>query len=352
MNLEAIIKVGGRQFTVGNSRQKFLPIALCLLPTLILLICTTSYAQKPVPELWGMRVHDDAHALRTETVDALEKKLKLYEDSTSNQIAILIIPSLDGEVLEEYSIRVVEKWKLGTKEKDNGVLLLIAINDREMRIEVGMGLEGVLTDAMSNRIIRNEMAPNFRNEDYDAGVTAAIDAIILAIGGEYTADDISTDEEMPIAVGIFLFIFLGIFATVGVFSQGGMTWVLYVFLMPFYAAFMGALFGWWVFALYVIAYPLLRWRIKKSPKWKNKLLKWESVEVEVALEEVGVLVQAEVVAFQGVVAALEEEVAAEGGRGVTLLTLLSLECKIKFYVYEKFTLMRALPYYHQFLRSK
>ncbi len=131
----------------------------------LLLITIASFAQKEVPELWGQRVHDEAHALKTETVDLLEKRLKVYEDSTSNQIAILIVQSLDGDVLEDYSIRVVEKWKLGKKNKDNGVLLLVAIDDHKMRIEVGEGLEGVLTDAQSNRIIRNEMAPNFRRGD-------------------------------------------------------------------------------------------------------------------------------------------------------------------------------------------
>ncbi|HNR72949.1 MAG TPA: TPM domain-containing protein, partial [Cyclobacteriaceae bacterium] len=104
-------------------------------------------AQKPVPELWGTRVHDDARVLKQETVEALESQLKAYEDSTSNQIAILTISSLEGEVIEEYSLRVAEKWKLGQKDKDNGVLLLIAVDDHKMRIEVGHGLEGVLTDA-------------------------------------------------------------------------------------------------------------------------------------------------------------------------------------------------------------
>src|SRR6185369_15906541 len=157
-----------------------------------------SFAQKAVPELWGQRVHDEAHALQQATVDQLEKSLKSYEDSTSNQIAILIIQSLDGDILEEYSIRVAEKWKLGQKEKDNGVLLLIAVDDHKMRIEVGQGLEGVLTDALSNRIIRNEIAPNFRRGDYDAGVLSAIDAIIKSIGQEYSANDsygISSEKD-------------------------------------------------------------------------------------------------------------------------------------------------------------
>ncbi|HCW06334.1 MAG TPA: hypothetical protein DGG95_03100, partial [Cytophagales bacterium] len=133
-----------------------------------LFISSYLFAQKAVPELWGQRVHDDAHALKQESVDLLEKSLKAYEDSTSNQIAILLIQSLDGDVLEEYSIRVAEKWKLGQKGKDNGVLLLVAVDDHKMRIEVGQGLEGVLTDALSSRIIRNEIAPEFRRGDYDA----------------------------------------------------------------------------------------------------------------------------------------------------------------------------------------
>ncbi len=127
--------------------------------------------------------------LKQETIDALELKLQAFEDSTSNQIAILTTSSLDGEVLEEYSLKVAENWKLGKKENDNGVLLLIVVDDRKMRIEVGHGLEGVLTDAHCSRIIRNELTPNFRKGDYDAGIKAAVDAMIKSIGGEYSAED-------------------------------------------------------------------------------------------------------------------------------------------------------------------
>jgi uncharacterized protein len=122
-------------------------------------------------------------------VEALEAQLKAYEDSTSNQIAILTITSLDGESIEEYSLRVAEKWKLGQEIKTMACCYLIAVDDHKMRIEVGHGLEGVLTDALSNRIIRNEMAPAFRRADFDEGVSAAITAITKAIGGEYTAID-------------------------------------------------------------------------------------------------------------------------------------------------------------------
>src|SRR5882762_10177369 len=208
---------------------------LCLLPTasrwlsgcllfstgmismLSLFISSPVYSQKAIPELWGQRVHDEAKVLSQSTIDQLEVQLKKYEDSTTNQVAVLIISSLAGEVLEDYSMRVVEKWKLGTKKNDNGALLLIVTDDHKMRIEVGHGLEGVLTDAQSNRIIRNEMAPNFRRGDYDTGVTAAIQAMIKAIAGEYKANDTGTGAEGELSVkervliGLFVFGILGVF---------------------------------------------------------------------------------------------------------------------------------------------
>jgi uncharacterized protein len=116
--------------------------------------------------------------------------LKAERDSTSNQIAVLIIPSLNGEALEDYAIKVAhQEWKLGQKDKDNGVLLLIVIDDRKVRIEAGYGLEGVLTDALSSRINRNEIVPFFKQGDYDNGVKAGVTAIMKAIKGEYKNDN-------------------------------------------------------------------------------------------------------------------------------------------------------------------
>ena len=198
-------EVGNRQWAIGNSniQRCLLVFAYCLL----LLTPQLTLAQKAVPELWGQRVHDDAHILKQETIEALEQRLKLYQDSTSNQIAILTVTSLDGEVLEEYSLRVAEAWKLGQKDKDNGVLLLIAVDDHEMRIEVGHGLEGVLTDAHSSRIIRNEMTPHFRKSEFDEGINAAVDAMIKAIAGEYAADDSAewSATDFFLLIGAILF---------------------------------------------------------------------------------------------------------------------------------------------------
>jgi uncharacterized protein len=127
----------------------------------------------------------------------LENILMAERDSTSNQISLLIINSLEGGSLEEYSLRVAEKWQPGQQDKDNGVLLLISIDDREVRIETGYGLEGSLTDAISSRIIRNEIAPRFRNGDYDGGVEAAVMAIINAIAGEYVNDEPVSQKRNP-----------------------------------------------------------------------------------------------------------------------------------------------------------
>lgn len=189
-----------------------------------LLLTLSSFAQLAVPELWGMRVHDEAKVLSAQTAQQLESQLKVYEDSTTNQIAILIIPSLEGEAIEDYSIRVAhDTWKLGKSGNDNGVLLLIVVNDRKVRIEVGQGLEGVLTDLISSQIIRNEIAPNFRRGDYDTGVTSAIAAVVQAIGGEYKSDGVVSTAGRKRSINPILVIFLVItgISLISRFFKGG-----------------------------------------------------------------------------------------------------------------------------------
>lgn len=264
----------------ANIKHGLLPLAYCLLFAFLLITPFLSSAQKTIPELWGHHVHDDAHVLAQETIEALEQRLKVYEDSTSNQIAIFTIQSLDGEVLEEYSLKVAKAWKLGQKDKDNGVLLLVAVDDHKMRIEVGQGLEGVLTDAHSNRIIRNELTPNFRRSDYDAGVLAAVEAMIKSIGGEYSTEDSDDLNDLTIGqrigIGLGIFVFLGIFAFFGLVTPGGTGWFIYIFLIPFYALFPIIAVGttyWYVPILgYLVAFPILKTWIKKSA-WGQKLTK-------------------------------------------------------------------------------
>jgi uncharacterized protein len=155
----------------------------------LLFLSFSAFAQIPVPEHGGVWVHDEANVLSAQAKAELETILKAERDSTSNQIAVLIVPSLEGDDISRYGTEVFEKWKLGQAKKDNGVLFLVSINDRKMRIEVGYGLEGILTDAISSRIDRNEVAPRFRVGDFDGGVKAAVGAIIQVIKGEYKNEE-------------------------------------------------------------------------------------------------------------------------------------------------------------------
>jgi len=159
---------------------------LLLFLTVIFVLAVNLYSLE-IPPLKG-RVMDLAGVLTPSQVYRLEEKLYLFEKQTTNQIAVLIIPSLKEESLEDFSIRVAEKWKLGAEGRDNGVLLLISIAERKIRIEVGYGLEGSLPDIVAFNIIRTQIAPYFKKGLYYEGINAGIDGIIGAIRGEFFAE--------------------------------------------------------------------------------------------------------------------------------------------------------------------
>ena len=140
-------------------------------------------ALRAVPEL-KTRVTDLADVIPADREAALEATLAEFERRKGSQIAVLLVPSTAPEEIEQYSIRVVDAWKLGRKGVDDGALLIIATDDRRLRIEVGRGLEGVLTDLTSNRIITEIIRPRFRDGDYAGGVEAGVDRIIRLVDGE------------------------------------------------------------------------------------------------------------------------------------------------------------------------
>ena len=167
-----------------------------------------------VPPLTG-RVVDLAGVLPAQDVERLTAQLKAHDEQTGNQVAVLILPSLEGEPLEEYSHRVATSWKLGRKGTDNGVLLLVALKERKLRIEVGYGLEGTLTDLRSARIIRQEIVPRFKAGDIPGGVRAGTAAILQTIEGTYQAKD--EPQGVPaLASGAFQYVVIGI--VVGFFA--------------------------------------------------------------------------------------------------------------------------------------
>ena len=138
-----------------------------------------------VPAKPTVPIVDQAHILSPEQITSLTTKIEAEATKSSNQIGVLIVPSLQGEALEDYSLKVARAWGIGTKDKNNGVLLLVAIKDRQVRIEVGYGLEGALTDLQSNRIIVNDIRPSFRQGNYYQGLSNGIDGIISSIHNEY-----------------------------------------------------------------------------------------------------------------------------------------------------------------------
>lgn len=139
-----------------------------------------------VPGLQG-RVNDYANLLSPATEASLESVLKSLESSDSTQIVVLTIDSLQGGSLEQFSLRVVEAWQIGQQGLDNGVLLLVSRDDRKIRIEVGYGLEGTLTDMTAGRIIRNVITPKFKQGDFNQGIIDGIGAIVATVRGEFTA---------------------------------------------------------------------------------------------------------------------------------------------------------------------
>ncbi len=138
---------------------------------------------QPVPNLTG-RVVDLTATLSSSEVGELESRLRAFEEQKGSQLAVLIVSSTAPEDIAQYSIRVVEKWKLGRKKVDDGALLLVAKDDRTLRIEVGYGLEGALTDIASKRIISDIITPEFKSGNFYGGVSAGVDAILKVIQGE------------------------------------------------------------------------------------------------------------------------------------------------------------------------
>jgi uncharacterized protein len=212
----------------------------CLILASILILTSHSLALD-VPPLTG-RVVDLAHVLPTSTVESLTARLAAHEAQSSNQAAVLIIPSLEGLSLEEFSHRVATTWKLGQKGTDNGVLLLVAIGERKVRIEVGYGLEGVLTDARSAQIIRNEIVPRFRAGDMPGGVTEGVNAILKTIEGTYQASERPTPQHegdilgqtvTAIMVGLVVgLIFMNVHKFVGPLAGAGISTLLAPWLVP------------------------------------------------------------------------------------------------------------------------
>ena len=175
--------------------------------------------EKPNPPVL---VTDLAGLLSPEQKQALENKLVAIDDSSSNQIAVVILPTLDGNPIEEYATKLFRTWGIGNKKTNNGILLLIAIQDKKIRIEVGYGLEGAIPDITANSIIDNDIKPAFRQQAYYEGIDKATDDIAKAAVGEYKeARPKKTRSKSKGSGGLFLIILIIILAVLRNGRGGG-----------------------------------------------------------------------------------------------------------------------------------
>ncbi|MFL5739155.1 MAG: TPM domain-containing protein [Flavisolibacter sp.] len=174
-------------------------------------------------------VNDFSNTLSPEQIDALEKKLVAYDDSTSNQIAVVILSSItdkDGTdyPIEDVGLKILRDWGVGNKKNNNGIVLVIAKKEHKIRIEIGYGLEGAIPDQVAQSIIDNDLTPNFRGNDYYQGIDKATSSLMQAAAGEYKAPEGYANRGRGSPVGSFGKILVGIIVLsilLGMFGSGG-----------------------------------------------------------------------------------------------------------------------------------
>jgi len=261
----------------------------------IALLLAVIAAGTDIPFLVG-RVTDNAEIITEGTRRTLTELLKSHEDKTGNQVAVLTVPTIEGYNIEEYSSAVFDAWKLGQKGKDNGILVVVAPNDRRMRIEVGYGLESTMTDLLAGRIIRNIMTPKFKTGDFNGGIESGVIAIVETLEGREVlniADSENSEKKSPsgfqfdgpdlglterILLGAFIFGIIGLFTVMGVLTPGA-GWFLYFFLIPFWAMFpiiiVGTRVALYLLTGYIIVFPIAKLLLRDTEWYKkaNKALR-------------------------------------------------------------------------------
>ncbi len=209
------------------TRMNYLTIWLFKMKKIILLgflfLSINLFAQD-FPAKSDKLVNDFTNTLTSDQLNNLEQKLLAYNDSTSTQVAVVIMKSIGAYEVADYANKLAESWGIGQKAKDNGILLLIALDDRKVTIQTGYGLEGVLPDAICKRIIENDIKPAFKKQDYFTGIDNATTTIFKFAAGEYTADNYSKKSKknkIPKGLLIVAFIFFVFFASRNKGNGGG-----------------------------------------------------------------------------------------------------------------------------------
>jgi len=198
-----------------------------------LTLCSIAQAQETTPLRLTERVNDLAGVLSSSDRESIASELKSYEDSTSNQFVVLVVPSLNGEPIEQFALRTAQESGIGRDDKDNGLLLVVAIAERKIRIEVGYGLEGVLPDVLTAQIREREITPQFKAGNYAEGIRQGMRALMAAAAGEYVGSANTTpfyEKEdgdgidwffLAVVFGPFIFVGLIIFLALHAPNRGG-----------------------------------------------------------------------------------------------------------------------------------
>jgi uncharacterized protein len=213
----SLLKMGTDQpLTIKRNIVQIKKVVLALCVSLITVY--SSWAQN-FPAKPSTLVSDFTSTLSADQVSQLEQKLVAFDDSTSTQIAVVMIKSLDGYDIADYASRLGEAWGVGRDKKNNGVVLLVAVDDRKVTIQTGYGVEGALPDAIARRIIENEIKPGFKSGDYYAGLDKGTDAIISYTKGEYKNED--PKKKKGEAGGIPFGLIVIIIIAIAIFSRRG-----------------------------------------------------------------------------------------------------------------------------------
>lgn len=239
---------------------------------------------------------DHQGILKEETKTTLNNDLKSFHQQNGPQVVVVIVDSLQGDTVEDAAEEIFRLNKLGNREKDDGVLILISPLDRKLRIEVGYGLEGILTDFTSNKIIQKVMIPKIKARDMDGAIISGVNEIFKVLRGEemtpipedsgefkITFNDKATEDmtyEDKILFGGFIFGMLGVFSIMGIFTKGFMSWVMYVFMIPFWSLFPLAIFNKtitvYILVSYLIFGALARILLRRTQWYKKTLDKMNS----------------------------------------------------------------------------
>jgi len=240
----------------------------------IAVLCQPAHAAD-LPIMTG-RVVDNAKILTPATRERVDDALRAHQQRTSDQIVVLTVPTIGDVSIEEYATQVFEAWKPGLKGKDNGVLVIVVPGERKMRIEVGYGLEGTLTDVEANRIIRDLMTPQFAAANYDKGIENGVAAIIAKL--ELTPSTPPESPAVPIdwgglsAVGL-TFLLLGFFFYRGVKTPGSGGWVILPFSLPFWLfpfVVLNTTVTFVLLAIYIIAFLIVKLIVSPDPRLQGR----------------------------------------------------------------------------------